>query len=164
MEEMAEDRAFGEIFHGLAKRQAECRMSNVECRMGPCGRKAVQRKADRGKRNAKAESGKWTTDQRVKSGARHVARESRVIDGGDFGTYLRDQVCAREVREFGGPYPPQDDEAFLLNSAPPNNGRTKRLARMSMTQPARTTRPKRCVGGKSDRAKMAKPAAIMTSE
>src|SRR5262249_13982340 len=53
---------------------------------------------------------------------------------------------------------------FLFHCAPPSSGRTKRFAKISMMQPARTTRPKRCVGGKSDKTKMAKPAAMMTSE
>ena len=37
-------------------------------------------------------------------------------------------------------------------------------ARMSMTHPASTTRPNRCVGGKSESTKMANPAAKITSE
>src|SRR6266404_553980 len=53
---------------------------------------------------------------------------------------------------------------FFFQCAPPSSGNTNRFARISMTQPASTTRPKRCVGGKSDNTKMAKPAAKITSE
>src|SRR6266536_6201929 len=38
----------------------------------------------------------------------------------------------------------------FFSRAPPSSGRTKRFARISMVHPARTTRPKRCVGGKSE--------------
>ena len=48
--------------------------------------------------------------------------------------------------------------------APPRSGNTNKLARMSMMQPASTTSPKRCVGGKSDSTKIANPAAKITSE
>src|SRR5438477_194417 len=53
---------------------------------------------------------------------------------------------------------------FRFHCAPPKSGKTNRFARMSMIQPASTTRPNRCVGGKSDNTKMAKPAAKITSE
>src|SRR5213079_2362146 len=53
---------------------------------------------------------------------------------------------------------------LFFHLAPPSSGKTKRFARMSMIHPASTTRPNRCVGGKSDNTKMAKPAAMITSE
>src|SRR5205807_5025162 len=56
------------------------------------------------------------------------------------------------------------EDHFFFHSAPPSSGNTNRFARMSMIRPASTTRPKRCVGGKSDSTKMAKPAAKITSE
>src|SRR5882724_6147537 len=55
-------------------------------------------------------------------------------------------------------------QAFFFHSAPPNSGKTNRLARMSMSSPASTTSPKRCVGGKSESTKMANPAPKITSE
>src|SRR5437867_2143360 len=57
--------------------------------------------------------------------------------------------------------PPQ---TRFFNGAPPSSGNTNRFARISMMHPARTTRPKRCVGGKSDNTKMAKPTAMIPSE
>src|SRR5205807_492992 len=43
----------------------------------------------------------------------------------------------------------------LRRSAPPSTGRTNRFARISMIVPATTTRPKRWVGGKSERTNIA---------
>src|SRR5205814_6651705 len=53
---------------------------------------------------------------------------------------------------------------FLFHWAPPSTGKTNRLARMSIIQPASTTNPKRCVGGNSDETQMAKPAPMITSD
>jgi len=50
------------------------------------------------------------------------------------------------------------------NSAPPSSGSTNKFAAISTIRPASTTRPKRCVGGKSDKRKIANPAPMITSE
>src|SRR2546426_6071938 len=52
----------------------------------------------------------------------------------------------------------------FFHSAPPNSGKTNKLARISMIVPQTTTRPNRWVGGKPERTRMAKPAAMITSE
>ena len=53
---------------------------------------------------------------------------------------------------------------FFFKVAPPSSGKTNRFARISTIKPASTTSPKRCVGGKFDNTKIAKPAAKITSE
>jgi hypothetical protein len=45
----------------------------------------------------------------------------------------------------------------FFSRTPPSSGRTKRFARISMMHPARTTRPKRCVGGKSESVTKGRP-------
>src|SRR5947207_535345 len=84
---------------------------------------------------------------------------------------VRQAACAPQKRSTPQP---RHSESVLWRTrwlcylffhwAPPSSGKTNRFARMSMIQPASTTRPNRCVGGKSDNTKMAKPAAKITSE
>src|SRR5207249_7805872 len=75
--------------------------------------------------------------------------------------------CGFEPRRLRGvisQYLPAPGRYFFFHWAPASNGNTNKFARISMINPPSTTSPKRCVGGKSDNAKMAKPAAKMTSE
>jgi hypothetical protein len=54
--------------------------------------------------------------------------------------------------------------AAFFHEAPANRGRRNRFAPISTIVPHTTTSPKRWVGGKFEKAKIAKPAAMMISE
>jgi hypothetical protein len=111
-----------------------------------------------------------TKSNRLKDLLPHVSTFLAHIESIQLGQMVRIQgwvnlVEASSKKHTGRREPPHFACANRFpNSAPAKTGSTKRFAKISITVPASTTSPNRCVGGKLESAKIAKPAPITTSE